>query len=70
MLKIVFNNFASKRYTSLAVTPSIPLRAATREVVDAIHTKTTVLAGVIYTVINVCRGIKTTKYFLTKLNNK
>ena len=43
------------------MTPSIPLKAVTREVVDAIHTRTTVLTGVIDTVINVCKG-KTTKF--------
>ena len=43
------------------MTPSIPLQAVTREVVDAIHTRATVLTGVIDTVINVCKG-KTTKF--------
>ena len=37
------------------MTPSIPLKAVTREIVDAIHTRTTVLTSVIYTVINVCK---------------
>ena len=43
------------------MTPSIPLQAVTREVVDAIHTRAAVLTGVIDTVINVCKG-KTTKF--------
>ena len=43
------------------MTPSIPLQAVTREVFDAIHTRATVLTGVIDTVINVCKG-KTTKF--------
>ena len=63
MLKIVFNNklkfFASKLRTCLAMTPSIPLKAVTREIVDAIHTRTTVLTSVIYTVIYVCKVNKT-----------
>ena len=48
-------NFSLKRHTYLAVTPGIPLKAVTREIVDAIHTRTTVLTSVIYTVINVCK---------------
>ena len=53
-LKIVLNKFASKRHTCLAMTPSIPLKAVTREIIYAIHTRTTVLTGVIDTVIYVC----------------
>ena len=37
------------------MTSSIPFKAVTREIVDAIHTRTTVLTSVIYTVINVCK---------------
>ena len=37
------------------MTPSMPFKAVTREIVDAIHTRTTVLTSVIYTVINVCK---------------
>ena len=47
--------FPSKRHTCLAMTPSIPFKAVTREIIDAIHTRTTVLTSVIYTVINVCK---------------
>ena len=31
-------NFCSKRHTRLGMTPSIPFKAVTREIVDAIHT--------------------------------
>ena len=41
------------------MTSSIPFRAVTREIVDAIHTRTTVLTSVIYTVIDVCKFNKT-----------
>ena len=41
------------------MTPSIPFKAVTREIVDAIHTRTTVLTIVIYTVIDVCKFNKT-----------
>ena len=53
-------NFASKRHTCLAETPSVPLWAVTRECVDPIHTRTTVLTSVTDTVINVCT-VKQTK---------
>ena len=59
-------NFNLKRYTSLAVTPSIPLAAATREILDAIHTRATVLTGVVDTVIYVCKDIKTIFRFFQK----
>ena len=36
------------------MTPSISLKAVTREIIYAIHTRTTVLTGVIDTVIYVC----------------
>ena len=47
--------FASKLHTCLAVTPSIPFKAVTRETIDAIHARATVLTSVIYTVMNVCK---------------
>ena len=49
------------------MTPSIPFKAVTREIVDAIHTKTTVLTSVIYTVIDVCKFKKTLFIFLQNL---
>ena len=62
--KLVCNrmpNFASKRHTCLAESPSVPLWAVTRECVDAIQTRTTVLTSVTDTVINVCK-FKQTKF--------
>ena len=41
------------------MTPSIPFRAVTREIVDDIHTRTAVLTSVIYAVIDVCKFNKT-----------
>ena len=41
------------------MTPSIPFKALTREVVDYVYTRTTVLTSVIYTVINVGKFNKT-----------
>ena len=46
------------------MTPSIPLKAVTREIVDAIHTRTTVLTSVVDTVIYVCKDTKTVFLFL------
>ena len=54
MVKIELNNFSLKPHTCLAVTPSVPLKAVTREIIYAIQTRTTVLTGVINTVIYVC----------------
>ena len=49
---MVKSNFASKQPDScLAVTPSIPHKAVTHEVVDTIHTRTTVMTSVIDLVI-------------------
>ena len=48
------------------MTPSIPLAAATREILDAIHTRATVLTGVVDTVIYVCKDIKTIFPFSSK----
>ena len=63
--------FASELRTCLAMTPSIPLKAVTREIVDAIHTRTTVLTSVVDTVINICKVENRAKfYFLSKLGNK
>ena len=68
MLKIVLNNklncFVSKLRTCLAMTPSIPLKAVTREIVDAIHTRTTILTSVVDAVINICKVEKTKFIFL------
>ena len=44
---MVKSNFASKQHSCLAVTPSIPHKAVTREVDDTIHTRTTVMTSVI-----------------------
>ena len=46
-LLITKPNFASKLHTCQTVTPSIPLKAVTREIGDAIHTRTTVSTIVI-----------------------
>ena len=48
------------------MTPSIPLKAVTREIVDAINKKTTVLTSVIYTVTIVFR---VSKNLFTSLQN-
>ena len=48
------NNISLTPHACLALTSSIPLQAGTREVVDALHTRTTVLTGLIDTVIYVC----------------
>ena len=50
---MVKSNFASKQHSCLAVTPSIPHKAVTREVVDTIHTRATVMTSVIDIVIYV-----------------
>ena len=52
------------------MTPSIPFRAVTREIVDAIHTRTTVLTSVIYTISIVFRVSKNLFISLQNLTKK
>ena len=52
------------------MTPSIPLKAVTREIVDAIHKRTTVLTSVIYTVTIVFRVSKNLFISLQNLTKK
>ena len=52
------------------MTPSTPLKAVTREIVDAIHKKTTVLTSVIYIVTIVFRVSKNLFISLQKLTKK
>ena len=52
------------------MTPSIPLKAVTREIVDAIHKRTTVLTSVTYTVTIVFRVSKNLFLSLQNLTKK
>ena len=52
------------------MTPSIPLKAVTREIGDAIHTRTTVLTSAVDTVINICKFEKTKFIFFENLTTK
>ena len=52
------------------MTPSIPVKAVTREIVDAIHKRTTVLTSVIYTVTILLRVSKNLFIYLQNLTKK